>query len=1003
MGRRAYRPSSAAATTSSYHLYQPIGKPTCSALGDEGIRHDWTAFRRTPLPPPAKRSRSCWHDDSDLPQPSEDEKPIGEEVFEIGSVVLVKHTTALPLLAVITQLWSDEDEEHDDSDGGSEAGDEEDYVPLSMGLRFFTWSEDLTAGSRERLKAILGKNEVFYQDQSVSLPSSRTSKRSQAAVQLAIKDDFAAGPSLTKHSGWSVARILGSASVYPTLEEAEEAAKADKRPSQLHHKGRAIPRHLFCRKAAHPRKELFWHIHYPDLVAQGRSGGGWDIKVHEGDARGRGPVEWAEEEKRKAKASGKPLPSETADESRAKQKGQKAARPAKASPTKRRKLDKSTPSGRPQHHSESESDDEDSDTSDEGEESDAGSEYSLTKERQRWKSGKKSGKADESDEDSTEATSDEEEDEEEETFDDDEWDDDEDVGSKRKRRQAGPSTPRKPRATAIGKPTPRSKRIIDLQRDTRQRLFDRSQGASSGAFLPDPSSSLPSQFESQSDLDAMTAHERAKRLLHVSTTPSRLPCRTTQAENLLCLLEDSLDTGIGSCIYISGVPGTGKTATVRGVISLLQQRSERGQVNPFDFLEINGMKVADAGEAYSMLWSVVGDRGISAGSGRARRSPKAALNLLSRHYADNGRGPADDMGQGSGRATTIVLMDELDQLLTSRQDVMYNLFNWPSARNSRLIVVAVANTMDLPERTMSAKVASRLGMTRITFMPYADKELGEIVRSRLGIDASGKSIAGSASLTPIDEAGEMAEEDMDESLLFDDDAQRLLSKEERQRKEALYSSAVRGCDAIFVNDAITYAAKRISNVSGDARRMLDVCRRAVELVEAKHRSKSLPPSGTESATATAGASAGDVPRITIGDIKSVLDGMVKSSKPSHIARSLSLHTKVLLVSLVNLTRKTGLAEVTLADLAAHYRALCRLHSINNQKGADAGIENQEHALAHLLAPLNALVGLGFVIAVGAGHGPGKAAGFARVMLVLREDEVRLALEADGDERVRGML
>jgi origin recognition complex subunit 1 len=56
-----------------------------------------------------------------------------------------------------------------------------------------------------------------------------------------------------------------------------------------------------------------------------------------------------------------------------------------------------------------------------------------------------------------------------------------------------------------------------------------------------------------------------------------------------------------------------------------------------------------------------------------------------------------------------VLMDELDQLVTKNQSVMYNFFNWPGLRHSRLIVLAVANTMDLPERTLSNKISSRLG------------------------------------------------------------------------------------------------------------------------------------------------------------------------------------------------------------------------------------------------------------------------------------------------------
>lgn len=54
---------------------------------------------------------------------------------------------------------------------------------------------------------------------------------------------------------------------------------------------------------------------------------------------------------------------------------------------------------------------------------------------------------------------------------------------------------------------------------------------------------------------------------------------------------------------------------------------------------------------------------------------------------------------------------------------MYNLFDWPSRPGSKLIVVAIANTMDLPERIMMNRVSSRLGLTRMTFQPYTHTQL----------------------------------------------------------------------------------------------------------------------------------------------------------------------------------------------------------------------------------------------------------------------------------------
>lgn len=54
-------------------------------------------------------------------------------------------------------------------------------------------------------------------------------------------------------------------------------------------------------------------------------------------------------------------------------------------------------------------------------------------------------------------------------------------------------------------------------------------------------------------------------------------------------------------------------------------------------------------------------------------------------------------------------MDELDLMVTKKQTVMYNFFEWPNRPDSRLIVVAIANTMDLPERILTNKVSSRMG------------------------------------------------------------------------------------------------------------------------------------------------------------------------------------------------------------------------------------------------------------------------------------------------------
>jgi origin recognition complex subunit 1 len=172
--------------------------------------------------------------------------------------------------------------------------------------------------------------------------------------------------------------------------------------------------------------------------------------------------------------------------------------------------------------------------------------------------------------------------------------------------------------------------------------------------------------------------------------PATLPCREQEFATVYSHLVAAISDGSGSCIYISGTPGTGKTATVREVVSQLHAAARDEELDDFVFVEINSMKVTDPHQSYSLLWEALKGE---------RVSPSHALDLLEREFAN----------PNPQRKPCVVLMDELDQLVTKNQSVMYNFFNWPGLRHSRLIVLAVANTMDLPERTLSNKISSRLG------------------------------------------------------------------------------------------------------------------------------------------------------------------------------------------------------------------------------------------------------------------------------------------------------
>ncbi|KAG8237610.1 hypothetical protein J437_LFUL012409 [Ladona fulva] len=231
-------------------------------------------------------------------------------------------------------------------------------------------------------------------------------------------------------------------------------------------------------------------------------------------------------------------------------------------------------------------------------------------------------------------------------------------------------------------------------------------------------SGISCRVGSKSRNSKSSALEEVRARLHVSSIPNCLPCREQEFTSIYSFVEDKILDGAGGCMYVCGVPGTGKTATVREVVRQLQDAASRGVIPAFEYGEVNGMKVTEPRKAYSEVLRVL--------TGREGASSEEACELLDQRFSR----PAPR------RLPTLLLIDELDLLWTKRQDVVYNLMDWPNRDQSRLVVITIANTMDLPERILMGRVSSRLGLTRLTFHPYTFQQLQEIVMSRMkGIEA----------------------------------------------------------------------------------------------------------------------------------------------------------------------------------------------------------------------------------------------------------------------------
>ncbi|TGZ75280.1 hypothetical protein CRM22_000467 [Opisthorchis felineus] len=199
-----------------------------------------------------------------------------------------------------------------------------------------------------------------------------------------------------------------------------------------------------------------------------------------------------------------------------------------------------------------------------------------------------------------------------------------------------------------------------------------------------------------------------------------LPGREQEFDSIYTFISGKLLQGTGGCMYISGLPGTGKTASVNAVLAAMTD--VRDQRATFQKITVNGMQVNDPKQVYAQILQQLTGQLLPA---------KQAAQQLEREFCSSGLSQSH---REKGNLPPVVLViDELDLLCTRRQDVLYNLFDWPTRPRGRrsLIVLAIANTMDLPERLLHPRVASRLGLTRLTFAPYSHEQLVHIVQSRL--------------------------------------------------------------------------------------------------------------------------------------------------------------------------------------------------------------------------------------------------------------------------------
>jgi len=122
-----------------------------------------------------------------------------------------------------------------------------------------------------------------------------------------------------------------------------------------------------------------------------------------------------------------------------------------------------------------------------------------------------------------------------------------------------------------------------------------------------------------------------------------------------------------------------------------------------------------------------------------RCSPGQAAARLERYFGGSAARRVHDCEKNitGKRPVTVCVLDEIDYLVTSKQTVLYNLFDWPlrgstGKSEAQLVIVGISNTVNLPER-LHPRVQSRLGRERCIFGAYSPHDCVKILKSKLGV------------------------------------------------------------------------------------------------------------------------------------------------------------------------------------------------------------------------------------------------------------------------------
>lgn len=175
----------------------------------------------------------------------------------------------------------------------------------------------------------------------------------------------------------------------------------------------------------------------------------------------------------------------------------------------------------------------------------------------------------------------------------------------------------------------------------------------------------------------------AKKFKGMSTVTSREKEYKILQKQINCFLKYN----VNNILYITGVPGSGKTHTTLTLLNYLE----------INFSYINCSTLKSKNSIYTEIYNSLSC---------ANCLENANLNALRLHLTKCDQ-------------KHILVIDEIDFLLTKNETFLYNLFEMPFLENANIFIIAISNTLGC----LSSKVESRIGKNRVEFKPYTSDQL----------------------------------------------------------------------------------------------------------------------------------------------------------------------------------------------------------------------------------------------------------------------------------------